>query len=604
MASYRYFTIDTNFFIAGFGENPKTYEKLDRILNKLRIKISIPNYVDKEFRWYMRREIGQFLKVENISPKELEKFMVSARKRVDIKLPQPPDCAVALLAEKQDYGLVSSDLRLVEIAQQLGLTAMMNSAFLLLLLQEVKDTVDRDYLQNLYEKLFADEISYSVQSSNRYDPVIRIQKIMDSAISVIKKQRELVKEKPLVVNEEYNFPEYLELIEITKQVRTDLSDFLKMMEMGNYKALTYELQHDSQKLIDLSSEVRMLGVTEEDPVYRETITTLAHVYILQTSLAIGEHRLHDAKSISDQLLLIMLENKDVEERLDMEIHLQRITIFFLTEQLDRFRLYYSPAFVELCHKRERGDILALHRVMAIIIAALSLNKAEPSAIAKDFLEIEYIIQLGVQFISVEKIQEAWLLLEQAVWMSINSNMMGLLFAVFEILIPLSFKTDYVFSPSFEDLMAIVKNKFKDLPFDEYSRRSTRNENVDERLLRKRSTKHSKLPLEFQGFLDVISTDYADFKNIGRSTFVRVIDWQTMHFIGIVDPTMSLNDTLTVGSSVKILQGSFRVIEPSVSIKKNRGIDLILIAKPDNLKFIVRRAQQVSLVQSKVLEYDL
>ena len=604
MASYRYFTIDTNLFIAGFGDNPKTYEQFNKILNKLRIKIAIPNYVDKEFRWYMRREIGQYLTVENITPKQLEKFMASARKKVNIKLPQPPDCAVALLAEKKGYGLVSSDLRLVEIAQQLGINAMMNSAFLLLLLQEVEDSNDRDYLKNLYEKLFSDEISYSVESSHRYDPVIRIQKIMDSAISVIKKQGEFVKEKPLEINEDYDFPEYLELVEITKQIRTDLSDFLKMMELGNYNALRYELMHDSQKLIDLSSEVRMLGVPEEDPVYRETITTLAHLYILRTSLAIGEHRLAEAKSVNDQLILIMLENKEVEERLDMEIHLQRITIFFLTGQLDRFRLYFSPAFVELCNRRGREDILALYRVMSIIIATLSLKKAEPSAIAKDFMEIEYIIQLGVQFISVQKVKEAWLLLEQAVWMSINSNMMGLLFAVFEVLLPLSFKTEYEFSPSFEELMSIVKKKFKDLPFGDYVRRSTRNEIVDEELIRKRSTKLQKLPSGFQGFLDVISADYADFKNIGRSTFVRVIDWQSMHFIGIVDPTMSLNDTLTVGSSIKLIQGNFRLIKPPASIKNSRNVDLILIAKPEKLKFLVRRAQGVAVAQSKVLEYDL
>ncbi len=103
---------------------------------------------------------------------------------------------------------------------------------------------------------------------------------------------------------------------------------------------------------------------------------------------------------------------------------------------------------------------------------------------------------------------------------------------------------------------------------------------------------------------MISADYADFKNIGRSTFVRVIDWQSMHFIGIVDPTMSLNDTLTVGSSIKLIQGNFRLIKPPASIKNSRNVDLILIAKPEKLKFLVRRAQGVAVAQSKVLEYDL
>ena len=90
------------------------------------------------------------------------------------------------LANEENVPLVSSDWRLVEVAQELGLTALMNSAFLLMLLEDVSEDEDKNYLQYLYEKIIADEIRHSVNVQAKYDPVIRIQKIMDSAMSVVR----------------------------------------------------------------------------------------------------------------------------------------------------------------------------------------------------------------------------------------------------------------------------------------------------------------------------------------------------------------------------------------------------------------------------------
>jgi hypothetical protein len=76
------------------------------------------------------------------------------------------------------------------------------------------------------------------------------------------------------------------------------------------------------------------------------------------------------------------------------------------------------------------------------------------------------------------------------------------------------------------------------------------------------------------------------------------------YLGIVDPTLSLDEHLTVGSSLKVLSGKVRVIKPSPTMQKNRGVDLLIVGKPDNLRFVVRRAGQVELAQSRVGEYDL
>ncbi|MHA2100334.1 MAG: hypothetical protein ACW99A_16785 [Candidatus Kariarchaeaceae archaeon] len=526
----------------------------------------------------------------------------------DIKLPQTPDMAVAFLAHKENIPLVSSDMRLVEVAEQIGIPAMMNSAFLIVLIDEVTDPKDKDLLENLYDKLFGEEITYSVKSQSRYDPVVRIQKIMDSTLNVVRNQVSLNQKamspiKPTAKNAANIFA-YTELLDSTKEVRTDISKYISILEEGNYKKLEAELKDASALLMDLATEARMAGIEEEDAGYKEAMTTIAHLLLLASAVAIGEQKLDKAESNVDLLLLFLLENDQVEQRLDIDVHLLRITLFFLTEQLTRLKFYFTPTFIELCDKRDRNDILELHRTMSILMSILANNKAEKTAIAKDISEIEYITQLGMQYITVNKIENAWLLFEQAIYMSLNSNMTGLLYHVFEVMLPLSFMVGYTFEPSLLDMMKLVKKKDKTFMIEEYQRRSKSNPNVDGKLLRKRFVGIKKLPNQFTGFLDVISAEYAEFKRIGRCIFVRAIDWQTMHLVGIVDPTLSLDEHLTIGSSLKMLEGKFRIIQPSNSVKSSRNIDILIIGNPENLKFIVRRAGQLTIAQSKVSEFDL
>ncbi len=604
----RAYTIDTNFFISGFGENPNDYEVFHGILRKLKITVLIPDYVKREMRWYMRRIIEPKLVVKNINPKNLEKFENDTRAKIDIKLPQTPDMAVAFLAHLEKIPIVSSDMRLVEVGEKLGIPSMMNSAFLVILLNEVKDPKDKQELQKLYDKLFGEEITYSVKSQSRYDPVVRIQKIMDSTLNVVRNQVALNQHasrtiKATAANASEIFA-YTELLESTKEVRTDISKYISILEEGNYKKLGKELKDASVLLMDLATEARMAGIEEEDPGYKEAMTTTAHLLLLATAVAIGEQQLDKAESYVDLLLLFLLENDEVELRLDIDVHLLRITLFFLTEQLTRLKFYFTPTFIELCNRRDRDDIIELHRTMSILMTILANNQAEKTAVAKDVSEIEYITQLGMQYIAVNKINNAWLLFEQAIYMSLNSNMTGLLYHVFEVILPLSFTVGYELKPNFSELVKLVKKKDKAFMSEDYVRRSQSNHDVDVNLLRKRFVNPKSLPNQFTGFLDVISAENAEFKRIGRCVFIRVIDWQTMHMLGIVDPSLSLDEHLTVGSSIKILDGKFRIIEPSPSIKTSRNIDLLMIGNPENLKFIVRRAGQLTVAQSKVSEFDL
>ena len=156
------YIIDTNFFISGFSTSPRAYKEFNDVLKNLEIQIQVTDFVIDEMRWYMRRSIEPLIEVVKTDNAKLSSFCTSAQNKVDIQLPQLPDMFLSYLNSINNNPIVSSDWRLVEVSQKLGQTAMMNSAFLLSLIEKATNKQDSNILSKLHEKIFADEITYSV----------------------------------------------------------------------------------------------------------------------------------------------------------------------------------------------------------------------------------------------------------------------------------------------------------------------------------------------------------------------------------------------------------------------------------------------------------
>ena len=598
------FIIDTNFFISGFSTSPRAYKEFNDVLKNLEIQIQVTDFVIDEMRWYMRRSIEPLIEVVKTDNAKLSSFCTSAQNKVDIQLPQLPDMSLSYLNSINNNPIVSSDWRLVEVSQKLGQTAMMNSAFLLSLIEKATNKKDSNILSRLHEKIFADEITYSVESKGRYDPVVRIQKIMDSALDVIRNQSPNTESPQPSQNEIYDFQEYIELKNFVKIVRTDISYYIDMINEGKYNQLNFELNEIVNRLTDLITEVRMQIFTEDDLIYKEALTTLAHILLLKSTIAIGEHRLSDAQSFIDQLFIIMLENSEVEDRLDIEVHLQRITIFLLTEQINRLKIYFTPSFIELCIKRNRQDILELHRILSIIMTIITTKTVEEAAIAKSSNEIEFVLQLAVQFISVGKLEIAWLLLHQSIILSQNANDDTHIRSIIEILLPLSFSDNMKFEPDFNTILSSASSTFKSIQLSDYQ---IKNQPIDTQKLIIDPSKYldiSEFNPIFQDFLDVISSSEISFKTIGNAILVKTIEWENKLIIGILDPSLQIDQNLKVGTSIKIHSGQFKLVKSSQSMKQSRNIDLLLIPKSMDVKFIIRRVGQLNVTDSRVLEFDL
>ncbi len=601
MARFNYYCVDTNFFITLYSAQPKEFEKLNEILRKIKIKFMITDFVQREMRWYMRRHIEPHVKIFPVDKKKLMKYEADLRKKVG-SLPQTPDVSVIYAAEQQGIPIVSSDLKLIETAEKVGIKTFMNSAFAIFLKNKLKEEEDVAFIEEIHTKLFGEEVSYSVKGQHVYDPVVRIKKIMDSALSVVNAQASISEPK---VNKDFDYQEYHDLIDLTKEVRTDLSDYLEMMEEGNFEALSQILTSESNQLLDRCTEVRLLGVPETDHAYREAVTTLAHILLLGVVVDLNLQKVTSAQGKVDLLLLLLFEIKDVAERLEIEVHLQRIIIFFLTNQVSRLNVYFTPTFMDLCRKKGRADVIDLLRTFAIISAVLTNQKAEKGATAKDFSEIEFIIQLGYQFISAGFPEKAWLLFEQAIYMSLNSNMTGLLYAIFEVMLPLHYSKEG-FKPPLQDIFKFIEGKNKEIQLKPYWNRLKLKEDINPNILIKRHKDVNSLPKSYQGFLDVLNVEPTSFKNLGRANLVKVIDWETQTMIGIIDPTLTLDENLTVGCSVKILSGKVKLIQPPKRLRERTGVSLLIVCGRKDPKFIIRRSGIASLAKpkEKLASYDL
>ncbi len=601
--------LDTNFFIGGFHHNPQSFQRFAQIVSGLGYELFITNYVERELRWYLRRSILPHVKVIRVGEKELTNFEAESRQVVG-SLPQTPDMSVIFVAHSRGGVIVSSDLKLIQVAENLGVKSMVNSAFVLGLLEEVTDPADKEILTDLYERLFADEVSYSVRSKDVYDPVIRIRKIMDSAITVLSSHTNKSKHEELEIPEE--IPEEssdiaIELRELVKELRTDLSEYLAEAEKGNIEPLHKELSIGTSKLLDLLVEYHTLGAPASSPLFQEGISTLGHLFLLLSSLEIALQDPFNALKRNDELLMLMLQSEPLTKMLELEVHLQRIILLLLNKKLDRLRGYFTPAFMQKCIDSERSDVQNLLNVVSVLTIVLANRKPEVVAIPKTYDDVEFVMQLGFQFSAIGNLEDAMLILEQAFHMAVNAQMIGVGIAIIEYMAPINLALEGRYDDKLRELYETITETDPSFSGYDIEDRISIKRQVPEEFIRKRYVKASSLHPELTSWLDVLGSQEITFKSLGKVKVIKAVNWNVGITIGIIDKQGILPSRIGVGSAIKIESGKFASVLPPKTLVEKAGLDLIIIPHESvPLRIFVRRAGVVSIASSKakLIAYDL
>ena len=600
--------IDTNFFIGGFHRNPQDYQRFAQILSKLGYEVEITNYIEKELRWYLRRSIIPHIKVIQIDEKELNHFIYEAKKIVGAT-PQIPDMSVIFNAHSRGGTIISSDLKLIQVAEAINVPAVVNSAFILRLIEETDNPDDKEYLHSLYERLFADEVTYSVKAKDVYDPVIRIRKIMESAIQAVGSHtREDVRslEIPEEIPEE-NSDVALELKELIYDLRRDIDQYIEEAEKGNLEVIHAEILSGVTKLLDLLIEFHTLGAPPQSRLFQEGILTIGHLLLLLSSLDIALQDPYSALKRNDDLLLLMLQSPSLTKILEIEVHLQRIVLLLLNDKIDRLRGYFTPSFMQKIIDSGRSDLQNLLNVVSILAIVLTNKKIEVAAIPKSYDDVEFIMQLGFQFSVIGHLEEAMLVLEQAFHMALNAKMLGVAVAILEYLAPINLASGNKYKEKLEQLYNSLKEVDPEFSGYDVKDRIYLKRKVPSNFVLNKYLELDKLPPEIGAWFDVLGVQEITFRNIGKTKVIKVVDWENQIILGVIDRHNILPSKISVGSGIKINSGKFALLEPPPSLKDKLDVDLLLLPEQETpVQIFIRRAGVVSIASSKtkLIEYDL
>ncbi|MHA1685089.1 MAG: hypothetical protein ACTSYD_01645 [Candidatus Heimdallarchaeaceae archaeon] len=571
------FVIDTNFFITGFQSQPNTFALFAQICSDLQCKIFIPHLIKNEMRYFLQREVLPYVELVKIDNEAFQHFLRKVYS-LTANLPQKPDLSVIFLAHEEDATIVSSDLKLLEVAELLDIKTLTNSAFVRYLLTENRDDTHKQFLQNLEKRLFGEEIRYSVSSTNRYDPVKRIRKIFESALSVVREEYEERIDAQSDIPERDEFSIYaLQLKELLEEVQKDLHSLAYDFEEERFSVLESELISRDKEITDFIVDWKLaIDDIEDHIIYNKALEILGKIQYLLCICLIENKKLDLARVYMDKLMLLLFQNTDANEQYGMDVHVLRMIILLLSGQYDRLSSYFIPAFEDKCRESNRPDIANLIHALILLSVILSRSSVEETAQIVEYESIEFINQLGFKFMTLNKIKKAELMFTQTFYLALNNNQKGLCIASLEYLTWIYFTGRTKTRSCIENLYSALIKKFPDIK-SSYSPNLKLLKTTQH--LTQFSTNGQFLPIKqldqaFRATYYYLDESYIKL-NRKKVTLIRLMNWDLQVRIGLIDENNEYTHRMDFGTILNLVDGKFAVEIASNYIQRKYGVELLL-----------------------------
>ena len=576
------YVLDTNFFISGFEKNPADFNIFLEIAQDLGIELHVSNHIMQEIRWYLRRRIKDPVQVIKIPIKEIRDFKEEIEKN-QISTPSLNDLSNIAAAKEIEGIVISSDLKLVKTCEALDVPVLISSSFIFLLNNVSTNVKQKEILEKIYDTILSDEIRHSVEKRQTYDPVTRIKKIQEHALSVLQNISKVNHVKKEVVQEQhYLLPEETNLIEIMNEIEFEFPIFLDQLEKGNLEVLRFELIEAYTVLSDLSLELRVALMDKESYTEELAIRLKARILFL---LSIAEFTLLDLEKLDghlNTLIEISLVYPKLVADFFMDLHFLRMVYFLVTNNHERLKGYYSEKFLFLCEKQERIDLLRLTRVVILASTIMESGLIDKKAIIDGKDEISLLIQIGYILLQKEQFEHALLILLQSHYLAVNLKDQLLAKDTLELLVILHYSikercTEEIFQ-GIEDLKELGVFELPNISFADINE-----------LQRIVTTEF--IPL------DDLSSFLKDWFYIyHRGTIIK--EGEISSFILMKNPYFSPRIALirktpfssydtTPGRQIKLFEGNAKISIPKESTVDGYPVDLVVKFQEKDSKFIFR-----------------
>ncbi|NWF95229.1 MAG: hypothetical protein HXY34_03720 [Candidatus Thorarchaeota archaeon] len=335
--------LDANFFISGFSERPKDVLTIKEAADSVGMELWMTRQVFLELRWYLRREVEQIVAIDETLPKDIKSLMEATR-RPESALPQPNDMSLVLAAQRiKGSKVVTSDLKLLNLIQDLGFSVdgIVGSAFVLELIESVDSEELKKKLTAIRERIYAEEVRYSIARKEAYDPVARIRIIEEHAMRVLRTvkrpveelDRKLTKGQPLFV------------LDFLEDIKASIPAMFDDFREGRYDTLASEIeavQNEIERLLIVST------LTEDGPTHQSLVESASDLtlflYFLETicHLYRGTRQgIEDALKVSEEAFRLLMFSAVKNEELKASVFFTRIVLALIREEYEEIDYYYS-----------------------------------------------------------------------------------------------------------------------------------------------------------------------------------------------------------------------------------------------------------------------
>jgi predicted nucleic acid-binding protein len=572
--------LDANFFISGFSERPKDVFLVKEAADKIGIELWITRQVFQELRWYLRREVEQIIQIDETLKKDI-KELIESIKRPESSLPQPNDMSLVLAAMRtKNSEIVTSDLKLLNTIQDLKLEVegIVGSAFVLSLIESLDDESLKKKLGVVRERIYGEEVRYSISRSEAYDPVTRIRIIEEHAMRVLREvkrpaetlEKELTHGQPLFV---------LDFIEDIKAgMPTMFDDFIK----GKYESLAREIeavQTEIERLLivstlteDRETHEKLVGHAADLTLFLYYLEMICHLY------RGTREGVEDALAISDEAFRLLMFAGVKDNNLKASVFFVRIVIAIIREDYEEIDYYYS-LYDSLLHRLNLEDMLetseGLYVTMQILrkfMGGFSLTKSKLDYPGVTIAMLNDIAKYSILF---DDNENAWQLAETAYKIGVAYGREDGALSSFLML--------YKVSSSMHDKLKPGLEKIAEHALKFFVKKGWDTSNITPILNEVQGTMQpveiktsdtpvaaSKLPEELNGWMDVLSVETID------GTDMLVVRNERMQArVGIdVSQHPELKE-LKTGHKIALTKGKFSITDASEDVRKDFSVFVII-----------------------------
>ncbi|MHA2213577.1 MAG: hypothetical protein ACW992_10500, partial [Candidatus Thorarchaeota archaeon] len=257
---------------------------------------------------------------------------------------QPNDMSLVLAAMRSKRSkIVTSDLKLLNTIVELEIETegVMGSAFVLHLIESVDDEPLKKNLTAIRERMYAEEVRYSISRRESYDPVTRIRIIEEHAMQVLRS----VKRPAEALDKKLARGQPLFVLDFLEDIKAGLPTMLEDFKDGKYETLAMEIeavQNEIERLLIVST------LTEDSDTHEQLVTHSSDLELFLYYLEMLCHLyrgtregIEDAMALSDEALRLLMFSGVSNNELKASVFFVRYVLAVVREEYEEIDYTYS-----------------------------------------------------------------------------------------------------------------------------------------------------------------------------------------------------------------------------------------------------------------------